>query len=75
MRLSLLLCLLLVGCSTPPGRVVTGERVVPPTGFILLCNGPDAGPECGKVEPRSMLLPGSYAGGVCTTGIPVRCSW
>jgi len=46
--LPILACLLLFGCVSAPSRVTTGERMPPPIGHVLLCNGPDAGVECGK---------------------------
>jgi len=46
--LTLIVCLLVASCSSVPSHVTTGERVPAPWGHVLLCNGPDAGVECGK---------------------------
>ena len=45
----LVVLLLVAGCAANPSRAVVGvDPVAAPEGFLQLCAGPDAGPECPK---------------------------
>jgi hypothetical protein len=76
MRLAVILCLLLSACTANRGQVVTGDEVLAPGGFYMLC-AEQPGPECGNLKdldacgnPKSAavkcetIVPSS---GVCTT--------
>lgn len=43
---ALALVLLLTGCATGKGQIKTGDPVLAPGGYYILCGGKDKGPEC-----------------------------